>query len=215
MKTRLFPLFAFTPFALIAALGAVASASTMQAPQPDAPAALDAPAPELPPPPFAGPEDALSRMPADEEPSFVLPDDALPRVEAAALPSFEDDLPDGKSPPPTSGEWAHATEFEPLRAPFECRALRVREWVRIKCDLSRGDFVSSSLIAGSREGVTFGHNEFGQGYDVVFPVRKGDLRVFQILKIGAWTKYSVEYDMAFAISEAWPAGDRAPVITVD
>ena len=46
-------------------------------------------------------------------------------------------------------------------------------------------YVSTSLIAGNREGVSFGHNEFGQGYDVVFPVRSGDRRVFQIVRVAS------------------------------
>lgn len=216
MKNPIFPLLALAPFALSAALGAAASASTLPAPPaPIAPAMAAVAAPESPPAPYAWPEDEMSKMREEEPQIDPIPPDVPPRIEAAAVPSFDADLPTEKSTQPLWKEWAHAAEFDLPRAPRACRAFRVREWVRIKCDLPRDEFVSTSLIAGNREGVSFGHNEFGQGYDVVFPVRSGDRRVFQIVRVASWSKYSVDHDVAFAISEAWPAGDRAPEITVD
>jgi hypothetical protein len=213
MNRPLSTLFSLAPMWISAVLGAAASAAPAAPTQP-APAALQE-ATNL-----ADLAAAITKAEEAEEAetiaaAAVLPDDAPPRLTAAALPSFDAEPPAGKSAPPLWKEWRGATEIGIASGSPACRVTHVREWVRVKCDLGQETLAEMALIAGSREGVSFGHNEFGPGYDVVFPVRRGDRRVFQIVKVASWSKYSVEYDAAFAITEAWLPGAASPVITVD
>ena len=69
-----------------------------------------------------------------------------------------------------------------------------------------------TLVAGSREGVELSEKD-SEG-EIVMPVRRGDRRVLEFDElIFAW-KSAVVYGVRVAITEAWLAGESAPVLTV-
>lgn len=150
------------------------------------------------------------------------------KVSAPNLP-FEDlsglvknPPPDTRSPSPTRQEWDAAPELPIAHLPDDCHAWQVREWVRIQCIPAHGDVFRVALVAGQQEGVTLMH-EHRTGYDsegvVVFPVRRGDNRFFEIDRrviTGFWcSKYMDWFQAAtFMISESWPVGQAAPSLVV-
>ena len=127
----------------------------------------------------------------------------------------DDPPPDDRTPRPTREEWKAADEVALARAHPTFTARRVREWLRIGCDVW-SNLAAMDLLAGPREGVSF---EARDGWEreqaVIFPVRRGDRRVLQIVLVASASKYSVDYDTAFAISEDWLAGAYGPTIVVD
>jgi hypothetical protein len=140
-----------------------------------------------------------------------------PPAAAVAAPrrahTLEDDPPtDERTPAPTAAEWKTAPGVTLAREPPDCRAQRVREWLRISCTTSL--VVAMDLLAGPREGVSFDHHPKGPEQAVVLPLRRGDRRVLQIVT-GSWSKYTVEYDTAVSITEDWLDGAAAPTVVVN
>jgi hypothetical protein len=142
---------------------------------------------------------------------------SLPEAEPKAdrkpwAPTFSGSLPEGSSDPPTKDEWTAAAEALEARitAP-DCKARRVREWYRIDC--SGATWIDS--MVGKREGVSFGcaksrpDNEFCNDVWVVFPMRRGDRRAFEMFR---WGKYGPSPD---SIATAYFLdGDALPSISV-
>jgi hypothetical protein len=137
----------------------------------------------------------------------------------AALPRFDaEPFSDEKTERPTAAEWKPLKPValtDPL--PFDCNAYRLREWIKIRC--SGLQSASIALLGGGREGVLVGvdpaaPDSFGvpRGGEVVFPVRRGDRRVFE------WSTFGEAYDgigfpiLAFLISESWAPDEPGPRI---
>ncbi len=163
---------------------------------------------------------AASAKPADAK--VVIP----PLVDPEALPRFDaEPLPQEKSKAPRPAEWNEAPRVRLTRMSpriGECEARRLREWIRIHCDRQ---MAGARLIAGSTEGIElwiaeplpgdpngqFGPSE-GRFVDVVFPLRSGDRRVFELFDLvsgyeSAWPKSSM------IIEEQWLEGG-SPEIAV-
>lgn len=126
------------------------------------------------------------------------------------------------SPAPDRQEWDDAPELEVLHMPDDCRAWRVREWVRIQCIPAHGSVFRVALIAGDQQGVELRH-EHRQGFDheavVVFPVRRGDQRFFEIdrevvVSVICWKYRSWFQAGTFMISESWAPGQAAPTLVI-
>ncbi len=145
--------------------------------------------------------------------------DSLADVGPGSMPSLENPpFPEEKSPRPTAAEWKPTT---PLllkdRLPFECNAYRVREWIKIRCSkLMTAELAS---LSGSRDGVLLfvdppppGGFPASPGGEIVFPLRKGDRRVFE------WSMFGESYEgvgfptLAFMISASWAPDEPNPVI---
>ena len=148
-----------------------------------------------------------------------------PEISAAAIPADAGVLPrfdaapfaEERTPAPTGAEWKPIDPVA-LTASSQpgCNADRLREWVRIRCS-----HLPTSVLAqlgGSREGVSLFIDPPGSwvppGGEVMFPVRRGDRRVFE------WSTFGDSYEgvgapeVAFRISESWAPGDAAPTILV-
>jgi hypothetical protein len=121
-----------------------------------------------------------------------------------------------KTKPPSAAEWAAArpvklTRVSPRAA--TCTALRVREWLRVRCPTST---FALSLLSGSIEGLSFwigteADNAFGE---VQIPLRPGDRRVVQL-----WTSRPVDggataVDPYIVLQELWVEGEASPVVTL-
>jgi hypothetical protein len=135
-----------------------------------------------------------------------------------AIPRFDaEPFSDEKTPRPTLDEWKPTKPValtEPL--PFGCNAYRVREWVKIRC--SKLASAEITMLGGSREGVLLFIDpvtEFSivpSGGEVLFPVRRGDRRVFE------WSTFGESYEgpgfptIAFLISASWAPDEPSPRI---
>lgn len=154
-----------------------------------------------------------------------------PRSERIPASSFSFEDPSGlvKAPPaeatsssPSRQEWDAAPALVIAHMPDDCRAWQVREWVRIQCLPAHGHVQRVALVAGQQEGVRLTH-EYRSGYEaegvVVFPVRRGDNRFFEIDRVvitGVWCSKYTDWFQAgtFTISESWPVADAAPSLVV-
>lgn len=149
-----------------------------------------------------------------------------PSASAAAEKSgpvrfYDEPFTDEKTKLPTPAEWKPTTPVRlntPL--PFDCNAYRLREWVKIRC--SSLQTAELALLGGEREGVALFVDPpprpdafpVSPGGEIVFPVRRGDRRVFE------WSTFGDSYEgvgfpvLAFLISESWAPDEPAPVIIV-
>lgn len=133
-----------------------------------------------------------------------------------------DPFPGEPSKQPTAAEWAAAQRVRLSRvgpAAAGCRAYRLREWMRIRCpDLS----VSAiSLLGGKTEGVAFWitpsksreSGEMTRGGEAMFPIRRGDRRVIQILTFGPGYDGPFTLLPAIVVQEQWLDDEPAPTVT--
>ena len=190
-------------------LGATAPVPEPAAPPSEAPAleALETPAP---------PDDLPDADDESSGPRFSSLVSWAGDVAAFTPPlvAIADDPPsEERTPRPTAQEWKDADEVALARADPGCKALRVHEWLRIACR-PWGSLAAIDLLAGPSEGVAFDARERGE-QAVIFPVRRGDRRVLQIVHVASSSRYSVDYDTAFAISEDWLADAKGPTVVVD
>jgi hypothetical protein len=146
-----------------------------------------------------------------------------PRVEESDIPMFDaEPFPQEKSKAPTPSEWTAAPRVRLTRMSrgVGCTAKRVREWVKIRCDRQTAGL---RLIAGSTAGIELwvaevipGENAFasiGRFSEIVFPVRQGDRRVFEVVMIELGFYEGWGTDSAFLIEEEWLEGG-APQIAM-
>ncbi|MFT3772648.1 MAG: hypothetical protein QM820_45230 [Minicystis sp.] len=145
-------------------------------------------------------------------PTSLAGPDGGPPLERFDVQPFADEqtpLPDGAAWKPVGP----VSLTDPL--PSSCRAYRLREWVKIHC----ASFSTSAIaqLGGSREGVAMFlvPSRFGgvpEGGELIFPVRRGNRRVFE------WSTFGDSYEgpgspeVAFMISESWLPGEAAPTI---
>lgn len=139
----------------------------------------------------------------------------------AARPIF-DSLPfsDEKSPRPKTEDWKNAPEFDltehTLTSSGFCKIQRLREWMRISCTITTGKI---TLMCGSSEDVSFGlgpvpvdWGTFPEGGEIVFPIRKGDRRLFEWQSVEFGYKGANSVVNFMVISETWLPGEEKPVI---
>ncbi|MEZ4439601.1 MAG: hypothetical protein R3B72_10965 [Polyangiaceae bacterium] len=160
---------------------------------------------------IAAPVIALAslRLVAPAPPSSSAFDLPLAHASASATPPPRppaaaplDALPREPSDRPTLDEWKASTPFSPTRRSpraAECRASRVREWIKVHCDVP---IMILRQIAGDTEGVMpwvvqppADDPWSQQGGEVIFPLRPGSRRIVQFFRAG-----SDGYDFG---SEAW------------
>ncbi|WP_437767257.1 hypothetical protein WMF27_20155 [Sorangium sp. So ce281] len=150
----------------------------------------------------AGATDAAATDAGDE-----LPLDAAP-------------FPPEPSRQPTAAEWKAAPRVRLSRAgpaAAGCRAYRAREWLRIRCPELTVSAIS--LLGGKTEGVAFwidpprGGSELPRGGEVMFPIRRGDRRVIQILTFGPGYDGPFTLLPAIVIQEQWLEDEPAPTVT--
>jgi hypothetical protein len=159
-------------------------------------------------------------------PSASAPGPASASAAASAAPDAGPSLPrfdaepfsDEKTPRPSLAEWKPVQPValtDPLR--FGCNAYRLREWVRIRCSSLATS--SIALLGGSPEGIALWVDtplpdsfNIPPGGEVIFPVRRGDRRIFE------WSTFGESYEgigfpvIAFLISESWAPDEPAPRI---
>jgi hypothetical protein len=153
---------------------------------------------------------------------------AVPAAPSAA-PVREEGTPLDASPPgveisktPTIDEWKTAPQAKLARSVPACKSYRVREWLKIHCSGFPG--AGASLVAGSRDGVLVWVDPAGgdgpdamakpRDAEVVFPMRRGDGRLFQIAQFGEGYDGPIGWNNAYAVSEYWIDGEPGPIVTV-
>ncbi|WP_437942495.1 hypothetical protein [Sorangium sp. So ce341] len=121
---------------------------------------------------------------------------------------------------PTAAEWKAAPRVRLSRtgpAAAGCRAYRTREWLRIRCPELTVSAIA--LLGGKTEGVAFwidpprGGSELPRGGEVMFPIRRGDRRVIQILTFGPGYDGPFTLLPAIVVQEQWLDDEPAPTVT--
>lgn len=133
---------------------------------------------------------------------------------------FEPIPPAGDRPqPPKPAEWQSATRVAFTRQgprAKRCRMHRVREWARVHCD---GQTTAIGLMGGAPAGAFFGLPEAKEGEpaptaaDVMFPLRVGDRRVFELFSYGPAYGGS-KIAPGLVLQEHWVSGEPAPVVVI-
>jgi hypothetical protein len=131
--------------------------------------------------------------------------------------------PEERSAKPRLDEWATAEPLALPRPHADCRAARLREWVRVSCAHQSDEYMGVRIVGGSHEDVTLEAAEpdpagkkLAHHVGVVFPVRRGDRRLLEIpISVSAGFKsYSIEEQAVAIISSLWLPGDPAPTLVI-
>jgi len=129
--------------------------------------------------------------------------------------------PPDASPAPKPEEWKDAPKVRIDHDVEACRAYRLREWIKINCTGLPAAGVS--LLAGTRADVALWVDppkddaetmKTPRAVEVIFPVRRGDGRLFQVGQFGEGYDGPVSWNVGLAISEQWIEGERAPIVSV-
>jgi hypothetical protein len=170
----------------------------------------------------AGAPRHLSRFLLPAPPSAVLADGGSAPSSPVDPGAFAADPPSAEvTPPPKPDEWKAAPVVRLSRDVEACRAYRVREWLKIHC--AGFPAAGASLLAGTRTGVGLwvdpprdpgDEMKTLRSAEVIFPLRRGDGRLFQIGQFGEGYDGPVAWNLAFTISEQWIEGDGAPIVSV-
>jgi hypothetical protein len=130
-------------------------------------------------------------------------------------------IPTTPSTRPTLEEWKTATPIEPTRRSVDakhCRAYRVREWLKVKCNLMIAEI---RQFGGSPEGVFLWIGpkqsyEWDQinGGELILPMRPGDRRIVQFFELVPNMCVGVASSSSVILDEAWIEGDKAPTIVL-
>jgi hypothetical protein len=145
-----------------------------------------------------------------------------PWVDEADLPSFDaEPFPPDKTPAPSPAEWKAAPRVRLTRRAQRaeaCNAYRVREWIKIHCATS---IAGMRLLAGSTDGIALWVTESPTPRDVgttgfgelVFPVRPGDRRVFEVFGVEfeyeGWGTFPL-----LLVEEMWRTGAAKPEVAL-
>jgi len=146
--------------------------------------------------------------------------------EAAAPPRWDEAaFSDEVTPRPKPEDWGKAPvvslgpSTSALRA-AQCKARRLREWLRIRCEGRSVGVVR--MLGGRRDGMetrlgssSSEFDDFPQSVELVLALRRGDLRVLEVLEIALGYKGSSSIEPWFVFSEHWPAEDDAPSISLN
>jgi hypothetical protein len=138
------------------------------------------------------------------------------------MKGMEDDPPGPeKTPNPTLDEWKTAAKLKLTRADKRCNAYRVREWVKIHCSFPAA---GAALMAGNPEGVAVWVDRTSmeieqvafkpRGVDIIFPVRRGDARYFELYEWFAEYMFPSAQFVTASVSACWVDGEPAPVISM-
>jgi hypothetical protein len=133
---------------------------------------------------------------ADSPPDAGAPKKVVipPWPEEKTLPALDaEPFPEDKSKAPSLDEWQSAPEVAWTRASHSfasfCTLKRLREWIKVRCDKQTAGM---RVIAGGAEGVSMplaipipadrdpqGLLTAGRFGEIIFPLRRGERRVFQ------------------------------------
>jgi hypothetical protein len=169
--------------------------------------------------PGAAPKAAASAA-ADAGVTHAAATDAGATGAGDELPLDAVPFPAEPSKQPTAAEWKAAPRVRLSRtgpAAAGCRAYRAREWLRIRCPELTVSAIS--LLGGKAEGVAFwidpprGGSELPRGGEVMFPIRRGDRRVIQILTFGPGYDGPFTWLPAIVVQEQWLDDEPAPTVT--
>jgi hypothetical protein len=138
------------------------------------------------------------------------------------FPAFDaEPFPEEKSKTPKPDEWKAAPEVHVTRVASwlgrQCRVYRVREWMRVHCDRSGGGV---RLLAGNASEVVLwveparAENVFGNAAEAIFPVRRGDGRVFELFSFGSDGWEGVSTETGVLIEEQWLEGAARPSVAL-
>ena len=156
---------------------------------------------------------------APPEPAPVSTHTELPPPPSLPL-DLELDPPDeARTPLPSKAEWAAALKFD-LRHGRSCIGQRIREWVRVDCEVQGIQHVAAyagetrDVHVGVRR-VSYGTWEQDEGAVMMFPVRRGERRV-----IAATSAFFGRYsggvpESGLLVSVSWPKRERAPTLQID
>jgi hypothetical protein len=151
------------------------------------------------------------------------PDAADPASDSAEMPTVGPNevlehvaIPKTRSPAPKHREWQYGKPVDFARDNRSCAGRLVREWLRIRCLTS---VVGVSLLTGTRDDTSMQLLERGEGsaksIEIVFPLRVGDRRVFQMTSPTAADEWGgVGETISAMISESWVDDDRGPIVVV-
>ncbi|MFO0619254.1 MAG: hypothetical protein U0414_42090 [Polyangiaceae bacterium] len=126
------------------------------------------------------------------------------------------DLPEVESPTPKLNEWSSGKRIiVDGMPPGGCEATLVREWIRLYCGATSEPTGALHQVAGDPKGVfvfvldTGSRWRDGSDASIVFPLRRGDDRVFQFFKLqranyGAWTELGPLFEARWTADEAEP-----------
>lgn len=204
MKTRLLPL-----IASLISLGAC-SADEMALPEPPPPPEKPAPgAPETPATQSdAGTPQNDAAADASDDADTADAGDAGP-----PLPALMDDPPsEEKTKAPTKAEWKSAPDYRLYKNEnkSECKAQKLREWLRITCQ--GWGYAGISVVSGSRDGLDLAIQSSDSGSEgayLVLPLRRGDRRLILFMTQSKWSKHP-----DFFVSEQWLSGDKGPIVSI-
>lgn len=127
--------------------------------------------------------------------------------------------PQEKPKVPDAAEWQSATPVRfTARGPRAkaCRMLRVREWLKVKCERQT---TAVALMGGTADGAVFRLPDAPEGQpaptsaEVTFPVKPGDRRVFELFSYGPAYGGSM-ISPGLVLQEHWVAGEPAPVVVI-
>jgi hypothetical protein len=161
--------------------------------------------------------------------------DAAPSPEDAGTPDGEGDADAGpaypvfsekpfldeKTPRPSKSDWKDAPQFQldegSLPGGGVCTYQRIREWMRIRCEISTGKI---TLMSGNGDDVFVTLDPFlpenvglaPEGGDLIFAVRKGDRRLFEWLHMTFGYGGMNNANSFLVISEMWLPGEEKPTI---
>lgn len=133
--------------------------------------------------------------------------------------SFADDPPPrDASPRPTREEWRMATAMALDGASSRCRAQRVREWLRVRCEYVSAQEIA--LLSGRRDGTFLAVQKrsadwFGDTAEsIVISLRPGDRRVIALtgVEMGRYMTNGPSTDAL--LSEQWVDGEPAPLVVL-
>lgn len=136
------------------------------------------------------------------------------------LPAFDElPFPEEKSARPTKDDWKNAPEVafsEGSSLAWSCKAYRLREWIRIRCTTTTAKI---TLMCGNNEDVHMHLDPlpaewgiFPEGGELVFPVRRGDRRLFEWQGVEWGYRGANNATSMLVISEMWLPGEDKPVI---
>lgn len=137
------------------------------------------------------------------------------------LPAFDlQPFPEEKSPRPKKDDWKAVPEVKlsegSMSSGGSCKLQRLREWVRIFCTTTTAKI---TLICGDPEDVYVMMGQvpadwgiFPEEGEIVFPVRKGDRRLFEWQGVEFGYKGANTAVNFLVISELWLPWEEKPVI---
>ena len=132
-------------------------------------------------------------------------------------------IPTEKSPVPKLDEWLKARPVEVFRHDYNsanCIVLRVREWLKVKCDMRVGAIYQHS---GNPEGVLFWVGpkleiyldiESKNGGEMIFPLRPGDRRLLQFFELRQDPCVGIGFDPSVIVDETWIEGEPGPIVVL-